>query len=341
MALASAIKHDKVILGAFAGAAEFAGLRKLFGQVTSSLTSGSIKSFDDIGKIKGVQQLVQKFTLKEKSAYNSFLVPLGFPRLGIVKGRVTGVVSRRGAKAGMILADETKDIAVESDQFKKKIVKNLKQHIDYLQSESFFQKAHKRAKQMDMIERNEMTREWYHQYALEHGVNYRSQEMLRSGGRRIGDMRLGRMYFFRYKPNVTSETRRTDIYDEFPLLFLLYEDQNNFSGINFHYLSPKLRAILLGRMYMYFNNKDFSNRTKLFARKFREVIETNRKFRHAKVIYRQYRPDQIQSKVIQVHPLDWDLAIMVPTERFKTPGGGRTAAKKIWYQSVKRARSLK
>ena len=67
MALASAIKHDKVILGAFAGAAEFAGLRKLFGQVTSSLTSGSIKSFDDIGKIKGVQQLVQKFTLKEKS----------------------------------------------------------------------------------------------------------------------------------------------------------------------------------------------------------------------------------------------------------------------------------
>ena len=41
-----------------------------------------------------------------------------------------------------------------------------------------------------------------------------------------------------------------------------------------------------------------------------------------------------------MHPLDWDLAITVPTERFKTAGGGRTASKKMWYKTAKRARTI-
>ena len=143
------------------------------------------------------------------------------------------------------------------------------------------------------------------------------------------------MYFFRYTPNKPYET-----YDEFPLIFMLYEDADNFSGINFHYLSPKLRAILLGHMLQYMSNKDYTERTKIFARKFRDVIKKNKRFRHAKVSYRQYRNDQVQSKVIQVHPLDWELAIMVPTERFKTIGGGRTASKKIWFKTAKEARTV-
>ena len=57
-------------------------------------------------------------------------------------------------------------------------------------------------------------------------------------------------------------------YDAFPLIFMLYEDPDNFSGINFHYLSPKLRAILLGHMFTFLTDKDFSNRTRLFGRKF-------------------------------------------------------------------------
>jgi len=324
-------KHqDKVILGALVGAAKFKGLRLFFSRITSAFTAGQVKDFSSVGQVKGIQKVIAKFTMSETGIYRKLLEPIGFPRLGIVDGKVSGFIGSKSAVATRVGAT-----SVDTKPFQKKIVANLQQHIDYLQEESFFQKAHKEAKQMGIIGRNELSRRWYHDYALDQGVNYRSFKMLRKGGKRISDRKLGRMYFFRYTPNKPYET-----YDEFPLIFMLYEDADNFSGINFHYLSPKLRAVLLGHMLQYMSNQDYTERTKIFARKFRDVIKKNKRFRHAKVSYRQYRNDQVQSKVIQVHPLDWELAIMVPTERFKTAGGGRTASKKIWYKTAKEARTV-
>ena len=324
-------KHqDKVILGALVGAAKFKGLRLFFSRITSAFTAGQVKDFSSVGQVKGIQKVIAKFTMSETGIYRKLLEPIGFPRLGIVDGKVSGFIGSKSAVATRVGAT-----SVDTKPFQKKIVANLQQHIDYLQEESFFQKAHKEAKQMGIIGRNELSRRWYHDYALDQGVNYRSFKMLRKGGKRISDRKLGRMYFFRYTPNKPYET-----YDEFPLIFMLYEDADNFSGINFHYLSPKLRAVLLGHMLQYMSNQDYTERTKIFARKFRDVIKKNKRFRHAKVSYRQYRNDQVQSKVIQVHPLDWELAIMVPTERFKTAGGGRTASKKIWFKTAKEARTV-
>ena len=319
-----------MILGALVGAAKFKGLRLFFSRITSAFTAGQVKDFSSVGQVKGIQKVIAKFTMSETGIYRKLLEPIGFPRLGIVDGKVSGFIGSKSAVATRVGAT-----SVDTKPFQKKIVANLQQHIDYLQEESFFQKAHKEAKQMGIIGRNELSRRWYHDYALDQGVNYRSFKMLRKGGKRISDRKLGRMYFFRYTPNKPYET-----YDEFPLIFMLYEDGDNFSGINFHYLSPKLRAVLLGHMLQYMSNQDYTERTKIFARKFRDVIKKNKRFRHAKVSYRQYRNDQVQSKVIQVHPLDWELAIMVPTERFKTAGGGRTASKKIWYKTAKEARTV-
>ena len=328
--------QDKVILGALAGAARFKGLRLFFSRITSAFTTGQVKDFSSVGQVKGIQKVIAKFTMSETGIYRKLLEPIGFPKLHIKEGKVRGIL---GTMKDSTYYDSVATARLGAREFlpkiRKKVVANLQQHIDYLEKESFFQKAHKEAKQMGIIDRNELSRKWYHDYALDQGVNYRSFEMLRKGGKRISDKKLGRMYFFRYTPNKPEET-----YDEFPLIFMLYEDADNFSGINFHYLSPKLRAILLGHMLQYMSNKDYSERTKIFARKFRDVIKKNKRFRHAKVSYRQYRNDQVQSKVIQVHPLDWELAIMVPTERFKTAGGGRTASKKIWFKTAKQARTV-
>ena len=130
------------------------------------------------------------------------------------------------------------------------------------------------------------------------------------------------------------------VYDKFPLIFLLSETPGSLEGINFHYIYPEFRIHLLGKMFMYLNSQDFSNRTKLIARKFRKVIQENKIFRHAKVCYREYKPGRIESKILQVHPMDWELAITVPTERFVTPSGGRVPSKKIWVRSKRLARQF-
>jgi hypothetical protein len=328
--------QDKVILSALTAAARFPGLRTFFARTTTGLTTGKIKSVEDVSQLTGIQKIIAKFTMSEHGIYRKVLEPIGFPKLGIKDGKITGFETKE-TRLAMGMAEAAGERVLRNKmQLRKRVVANLHQHIDFLQKESFFQKAHKQAKQMGIIEKNELSRRWYHNYALDRGVNYRSFDMLRSGGKRINDRKLGRMYFFRYKPNDAYET-----YDEYPLIFMLYEDADNFSGINFHYLTPKIRAILLGKMLMYLSDNDYNESSKLFARKFREVIRHDRRFRHARVSYRQYRNDQVQSKIIQVHPLDWELAIMVPTERFKTIGGGRAVSKKLWFKTSKEARAYK
>ena len=319
-------KVDKTILGALAVAQRFPGLRLIFKRMSSAFTSGRLSTIGDIPKVKGFQSAVDKLTKTEIGWYTRVLVPIGFPVIA------DGVVSPATTIKAIQLAPDVARRVVNI----KRLEKNIQQHISFLQEESFFQKAHKTAKKSGIIERSEISRMWYHDYALEQGLDYRSLQMMRSGGKRISDMRLGRMYFFRYNPHKSYD----HTYDSFPLIFMLYEDPDNFSGINFHYLSPKLRAILLGHMLSFLTDQDFSNRTKLFARKFRQMIQHNKRFRHAKVIYRQYKPEHIQSKIIQVHPLDWELAIMVPTERFQTPAGGRVASKKIWRETALKSRTV-
>ena len=320
---------DKIILeGLFLGS-KYKGIKAVFSSASSILTGGRVKSLQDLAKLPAFKNAVKKLSKAEITAYTKHLQTLGFPTLAIQEGKVVGL--RMGKARAAITTQKIAGLPLSG----QKVLKVVNQHINFLKEESFFQKAHKQAKVMGIIQRTEESRAWYQDYALEQGVNFRSMDMLRTGGRRVSDIRLGRMYFFRYRPEQPEDT-----YDEFPLIFLLSEEPDTFDGINFHYLSPKLRAVLLGKMLMYLNNQDYTDRTKLFARKFRGMIQTNKRFRHAKVIYKRYKADDVKSKILQVHPLDWELAITVPTERFKTVSGGRTMSKKIWLKSAKLAKNL-
>ena len=315
--------QDKRILAAFAAAQKIPGLRGVFKLVAKMVLRGRIKSINDLAENPEFQRIARKLTRTEVNIYTKVLTPVGFPRLVMEKGKVVQVIGKTQAR--QLISMPSGD----------RVTKALEQHIDYLQEESFFQKAHKQAKNLRITNRTEQARQFYHNYALSFGVNYRSMDMLRTGGRRISNMLLGRMYFFRYNP-----TEPRDVYDIYPLIFMLYEDVDNFSGINFHYLTPKQRAVLLGQMFTYLNNEDFGTTTKLMVKSFRILIQHDRRFRFAKSAYRQYRPDQVRSKIIQVHPLDWELAITVPTEKFKSFGGSRITSKSVWIENTKRAKTL-
>ena len=328
------------VVSALAAAQAFKGLRTFFLRVGGLFAKG--KRFGQITDDKKLENIVKKFSKTEATLYQKTLTKIGFPALTLVRGRVLGFV-RKATKVGKETAKKLKRAKAPQIVAETKLQNAIEQHINFLKEESFFQKAHKEAKQLNLITRDERTRAFYHDYAAEYGVNYRSLQMLRTGGRRVSDIKLGRMYFFRYGIESTASGRavkRKTIYDAFPLIFLLSETPETLEGINFHYITPKLRIILLGKMFMYLNNQNFTDRTKLFARKFRTIIQENRMFRHAKASYKSYKSGRIRSKIIQVHPMDWELAITVPTERFLTSTGGRVPSKKIWLQTKKLARTV-
>jgi len=335
--------QDVEILSGLAIAAKFPGVRLFFLRATKVLAGGNIKSLADIGKSIDVENAVKKFSKKEATLYTKTLVKIGFPRLAMERGKVVGFLSKTARKAKQFVSQL--GTPTQRKIANQKIAKALEQHIDFLTKESFFQKAHRAAKQENLITRDERTREFYHDYAAEQGVNYRSLQMLRTGGRRAGNIKLGRMYFFNYAAEGTAsgrgvDIRRGNVYDAYPLIFLLARTPDSLEGINFHYMTPKQRIVLLGRMFEYLNSEDFDDRTKLFSVKFRRTIKNNKLFKYARACYREYKPGRIDSKIIQVHPMDWELAITVPTERFVTPEGGRVASKKIWTQTNKLARTF-
>ena len=105
-----------------------------------------------------------------KREYIKRLVPLGFPLLVWLKP-----LARSAAKIAPDIASKVSNI--------KSLEKNLQQHITFLQDETFFQKAHKTAKKSGIIGRSEMARAWYHDHALEQGLDFRSLEMIREGGK--------------------------------------------------------------------------------------------------------------------------------------------------------------
>ena len=56
---------------------------------------------------------------------------------------------------------------------------------------------------------------------------------------------LGNLYCYHYDPKYKATL---PYYDVFPMIMLIGVDNDTFLGLNFHYLPPKLRAILLDRV---------------------------------------------------------------------------------------------
>ena len=298
-------------LGAMAAVAKTKNTRDFFATTVMAVRAGRIKNLVDIGGDSAIQRVVIKFTRTEKNLYTKHLVPLGFPSLEVIQ--------KMTIKAGVAGAAQVTE---------HYLMDTLEEHIDYLKEESFFQKAHREAKKQNIFGRSPEAREWYHDYALQYSTGFNYTNMMKEGGTRASKPMRGKMMFFSYRPD-----KVTSAYDLYPLIFVLDRQTDYFTGINFHYIVPKLRALTLGNMLSYLNNLDFDLSTELNFKQFLNAVDKNKKFKFAKASLRRYKPSNIQGKMIEVHPLDWELSIMVATSKFFSEMGSRVASQEIWKKT--------
>lgn len=123
----------------------------------------------------------------------------------------------------------------------------------------------------------------------------------------------GRMYMFLYDPKLKNEL---PYYDRFPLIFVIRHYPDGFLGLNLHYLSPKYRLKLFAALLDFVNNDKYNNRTKL--RLTWRVLSTFGKSEYAKVCVKRYLYDHLRSKFVVVPPDEWEIAVLLPSEKFKT-----------------------
>ena len=126
---------------------------------------------------------------------------------------------------------------------------------------------------------------------------------------------LGDMFCYYYNPKY----RKTlPYYDMFPMIMLIAAEKETFLGINFHYLRPKWRAILLDRVTAKIGG-GLPKWSKL--RNIKQIAPT----------IKRYRFDHIMRKVIPIEEDEQEIAIFLPTERFKKAGKAN-----VWSDSERK-----
>jgi len=134
---------------------------------------------------------------------------------------------------------------------------------------------------------------------------------------------LGKMYFYSYDPKLKDEL---PWYDTFPLVFPIERYTDGFLGLNFHYLAPKHRAILMDQLKMFANNKAYDETTKLKLTY--NMLAGFKKIKRARPTVHRYLDSHIKSKFVLVNADEWEVALFLPVERFR-----KANKKKVWTHS--------
>lgn len=145
--------------------------------------------------------------------------------------------------------------------------------------------------------------------------------IIADGGRHRNSVKIGDMFFYVYDP---KHKKTLPYYDNFPLVFPLEFYKDGFLGINLHYLPPRDRAILLGQLLSFTNNKKYDETTRL---KISYKALKNAGTIHKPCIKR-YLYNHVRTKFIRINANEWDNAIFLPVEAFQ-----KASKQKVWRDS--------
>lgn len=139
---------------------------------------------------------------------------------------------------------------------------------------------------------------------------------------------LGSMYMFFYYPKTSKDL---PFFDTFPLVFPFEKTENGFLGLNMHYLPPQFRAKLMDGLYDYANNEKYDEST-LLAMNY-QLMKKASKIQFFEPCIKRYLSSHMRSKFMYVAPTEWDIALFLPTERFK-----KATTQEVWNASRKKIR---
>lgn len=156
-------------------------------------------------------------------------------------------------------------------------------------------------------------------------------QIVKDPKRMSSDVFLGKLCMFFYDPKWKKEL---PYYDKFPLILPLNITSKGFTGINFHYLPPKYRIVLLQKLEEFANNTRWDVTTKLKATY--EMLASASKFPEIAPCFKQYLASHVRSKLIVLSSYDWEISVFLPVERFE-----KESKEVVWRESVEKMNKRK
>ena len=139
---------------------------------------------------------------------------------------------------------------------------------------------------------------------------------------------VGNMYYFSYEPKTA---KYLPYYDRFPLVMPLELYNDGILGINFHYLHPIHRGILMDRILDHFENEDDDRRVLNRFRFSYETLESlDSRYKYYRPAVKRYLFSRMKSRMLMLDEEEWKLALFLPVQRFV---GAKPA--EVWAESRK------
>lgn len=193
-----------------------------------------------------------------------------------------------------------------------------------------FQKLSKEGRAEGLKPGSTEARDWFRDRASSVS-NVNTKSLVRNKERTYTSIRsadVGRMYMFSYDPK-TKET--LPYYDRFPMIFVVDKVPGGFHGLNLHYLPPTYRARLMDALYSVSKTDTARDSEKLQMSY--NLLKSASRFNYFKPCYKHYLNGHVRSRMLYVPAEEWDIALMLPTQRFRKAG-----TSKIWKESRQKIR---
>lgn len=167
----------------------------------------------------------------------------------------------------------------------------------------------------DRPQRVAQARDWFRDQAENIRANQVSPSRMLDSDRSALTEKLlpGRMYMFTYDPKTKD---KLPYYDTFPLSVIVDISGDSFLGLNLHYLPPGMRASMMDALWQRTMNKTTMDE-KTQIRISYETMKAVSGLRGYKACLKRYLFSHVRSRFMFVDPNKWDIALMLPTQRFK------------------------
>ena len=173
--------------------------------------------------------------------------------------------------------------------------------------------------------RSQRSRDWFRKRAS--SADTTAQKIIqKERAKQRGRVEPGNMYLFSYDP---KHKKTLPYYDRFPLIFMVEEAKGGFYGINLHYLPLRQRAKLMDALYSLTNNKKFDETTKLVISY--QILKSMAKLKYFKACFKNYLPNHVRSRFIEIAPAEWDVALFLNVQSFQ-----KASSSQIWKESLQK-----
>ena len=145
--------------------------------------------------------------------------------------------------------------------------------------------------------------------------NNRRNKLLGDESRVTNTMEIGKLYLFTYDAKLKEEL---PYWDKSPLIIMIDKSvEGYYLGLNFHYLPPKLRAMLLDAILDLPSYKTEKQKLIMSYQLIKSFAGSNL----ARPCVKKYIPSHIDGNIVEIAKDEYDFVVMLPLANFASLTG--------------------